>query len=164
MNAVETPPQTWRRSKWFRNGLWIAGTVAVLYAMVYADVLLRAREAYMEGEKYWRWSEHPEEKAAALEQDYNKEKAALDVRLDKKKITKDEYDRRLEIAQFDRDRNLEESSIKYAYVWYKTAYELFSPPESKWVRLSREKAPLAKEKWREELRAKKIPFEEYMLD
>ncbi len=151
-------------SPWFRNTVWIVGTVFVLYGMVYADVLLRAREAYMEGEKYWRWSEHPEEKAAALEKEFNKEKSGLDEKLAKNKLTKDEYDRQLEIAQFDRDRNLDESSIKYAYVWYKTAFELFSPPESKWVKLSREKAPIAKEKWREELRAKKIPFEEYMLD
>ncbi len=151
-------------SRWVKNALWIASTIAILYGMVYVDVILRARESYMEGEKYWRWSEHPEEKSAALEQEFNKEKAGLDEKLAKNKLTKDEYDRRLEIAQFDRDRSLDESSIKYAYVWYKTAYELFSPPESKWVRLSREKAPLAKEKWREELRARKIPFEEYMLD
>ncbi len=139
-------------------------TAGVLYGMIYADVVSRARESYLEGEKYSRWHEHPEEKQTALNAKFESEKAALDKKNAAGKMDKDEYDRQLEILQFDRDRNLEESSIKYAYVWYKTAYELFSPPESKWVKLSREKAAAAKEKWKDELRAKKIPFEEYMLD
>ena len=45
-----------------------------------------------------------------------------------------------------------------------TAVELFSPPNSKWVKLSSEKMPLAKEKWKQELIRKKIPFEDYMLE
>ncbi len=161
---VSIPTPSWRKSKWLKNSLWIAGTILVLYAMVYVDVVLRAKDAYREGEKYWRWHEHPEEKSSTIDAEFNKEKLALDEKLSRNKLTKDEHERQLEIAKFDRDRNLEESSIKYAYVWYKTAFELFSPPESKWVRLSREKAPLAREKWKDELRSKKIPFEEYMLD
>jgi hypothetical protein len=164
-DPFETPsPGGWFRKKWARNSALVLGTIAVLYGMVYVDVVSRAREAYMEGEKYMRWNEHPDEKKAELDALYEKSKANLDKDLAKKKIKKDEYDRQVEILQFDRERNLEESSLKYAYVWYKTAYELFSPPESKWVKLSRQKAPIAKEKWKEELRAKKIPFEEYMLE
>ena len=132
--------------------------------MVYVYVVLRAREAYLEGEKYMRWHENPQLKMTELSAKYELEKAALDQKLAKGKISKGDYDRQLEILAFDRDRHMEESSIKYAYVWYQTAYELFSPPESKWVKISRKKAREAKEKWREELRAKKIPFEEYMLD
>ena len=152
------------RRKWVKNLCWVLGTVAVLYGMIYADVVLRARESYLEGEKYMRWSEHPEEKKAELDLGFEKSKTKLDRDLASGHIKKDEYDRRLEILQFDRSRKLEESSLKYAYVWYKTAYELFSPPESKWVRLSREKATIAKEKWKDELRAKKVPFEDYMLE
>jgi hypothetical protein len=59
---------------------------------------------------------------------------------------------------------MNESAVKYAYQWYKDTYELFSPPESRWVRRARFLAPAAKERWRDELRAKNIPFEEYMLD
>lgn len=158
------PELPWYRKKWAQVAGLTFGTIAALYGMIYLDVVSRAKESYLEGEKYWRWSEHPEEKKTELDQNFEKSKAELDKRLAKNKISKDEYDRQLEILQFDREHALEESSIKYAYVWYQTAYELFSPPESKWVKLSREKAPLAKEKWKEELRAKKIPFEEYMLD
>lgn len=162
-------PQTssalvWHQKRWVQNLFWILGVIVALYAMVYIDVVLRAKEAYLEGEKYSRWHENPQEKKTALDLKFEKSKKELEKKLAKTKIDQDEYDRQLEILQFDRNRNLEESSIKYAYVWYKTAYELFSPPESKWVKLSRQKAPLAKEQWKEELRAKKIPFEEYMLD
>ena len=154
----------WYKKKWVQNIFWVFGVILILYTMVYIDVVMRARESYLEGEKYWRWNEHPDEKKTELEKEFEKSKQELEKKLASNKIPKDDFDRQMEILQFDRDRNLEESSIKYAYVWYKTAYELFSPPESKWVKLSREKAPLAKEKWKEELRAKKIPFEEYMLD
>ena len=71
---------------------------------------------------------------------------------------------KVELIQFDLNFRIAESSVKYAYIWYRTAYELFSPPESKWVKLSREKAAAAKEKWKEELRARKVHFEDYMLD
>lgn len=53
---------------------------------------------------------------------------------------------------------------KMAYVWYQTAVEQFSPPESKWVKMSRDRMPSALEKWKEDLRKKKIPFEDYMLE
>ena len=59
---------------------------------------------------------------------------------------------------------MKESSLKYAYQWYKDTYELFSPPESKWVKFAREKAPQALELWKQELREKKIPFEDYMFE
>ena len=154
----------WHQKKWVRYGLLTLGTIAALYGMIYIDVVCRAKESYLQGEKYWRWNEHPEEKQAELDAQFNQAKAELDKKLAANALKKDEYDRQMEILQFDHDRHMEESSIKYAYVWYQTAYELFSPPESKWVKLSREKAPLAKEKWKEELRAKNIPFEDYMLE
>jgi hypothetical protein len=70
----------------------------------------------------------------------------------------------LDVLQFDNDFVLQESSLKYAYQWYKDTYELFSPPESKWVKQAREKAPKALELWKEELRQQKIPFEDYMFE
>ena len=165
--SVQTSPPPslpWHKTRWARNAALAAGTIALLYAMVYVDVVLRARESYTEAEKYMRWNEHPEQKKAELDARFEKSKAKLDQQFANNKIAQDEYDRQVEILQFDRGRQMEESSLKYAYVWYKTAYELFSPPESKWVRLSREKAPVAKEKWKEELKSKNIHFEEYMLE
>jgi hypothetical protein len=150
--------------RWARIAALAALCVGLVYACIYCDVVLRARSAYLQGEKYRSWYENPALKKQALDARFAAEKAALDKKHAAKKIADDEYQRQLEIAQFTRDRELEESSIKYAYIWYQTAVELFSPPESKWVKLSREKMPQAKELWKQELRAKNIPFEDYMLE
>jgi hypothetical protein len=152
------------KRKWVRIGAMAAVCVVLVYGLIYVDVLLRARSAYLEGEKYWSWYEHPEQKEKALTAVFDKEKALLDKKLAGKNLTQEDYARGIEIAQFNRDRQKEESSIKYAYIWYQTVVELFSPPESKWVKLSREKMPRARELWKQELKGKNIPFEDYMLE
>jgi len=150
--------------KWQQIALLIGATVAIMYAMVYIDVVSRAKEAYLEGEKYWNWTDHPEQRAQYLSAQLASEKADLQSQLSHGKISQDEYNRNVQLAQFDYDQQAKESTIKYAYVWYQTAVDLFSPPDSKWVKLAREKMPQAKERWKQELRAKKIPFEDYMID
>lgn len=139
-------------------------TVVIMYLLVYIDLVLRARHAYLEAEKYYFWYEHPEEKQKALQEKFNLEKSKFDKKLLKKKISKEEYERNLEIAKFNLERELEESAIKYAYIWYQTAVELFSPPESKYVRLSRKKMETARELWKKELESKGIKVEPYMLE
>jgi hypothetical protein len=91
-----------------RQLLWTLLGVAAVYGIVCADVVWRARHAYLEGE------------AAA--------------------------------------------SPKVAYAWYESAATLFVPPESRWSRLAREKMPIAREKWKAELRARRIPFDDAQLD
>lgn len=152
------------KRRWVRVAGLAALCIGAVYAMVYVDVILRARSAYLEGEKYWAWYEKPQLKEQALNAVFDKEKGGLDKKRAAGKLSQDEYNRQLEIAAFNRDRQKEESSIKYAYIWYQTAVELFSPPESRWVTLSREKMPKAKELWKQELKAKNIPFEDYMLE
>jgi len=91
-----------------RRLLWVIAGAAAVYVMVCADVVLRARHAYLEGEK----AANPRE----------------------------------------------------AYAWYESAATLFSPPESRWSRLARRKMPDAKERWKADLRARHVPFEESMLE
>jgi hypothetical protein len=150
--------------KWQKIALGVAGTIGIMYAMVYIDVVSRAKEAYQEGEKYWNWTDHPEQRVQYLESQLVADKAELQDKLAKGKISKDDYDREQELLQFDHEQQLKESTIKYAYIWYQTAVDLFSPPNSKWVQLARQKMPMAKERWKAELRAKNIPFEDYMID
>jgi hypothetical protein len=150
--------------KWQQILVLVAATVAIMYGMIYIDVVSRAKEAYMEGEKYWAWTDHPEQRVQFLNDQLTTEKAELQNKLSKGKLSQDEYDRELQLAQFDHDQQAKESTIKYAYIWYQTAVDLFSPPNSKWVQLARVKMPQAKERWKAELRAKKIPFEDYMID
>ncbi len=93
---------------WRRKLLWfVLGAVAV-YGMVCADVVLRARHAYLEGEQ----------------------------------------------AANPRD----------SYAWYETAATLFTPPESPWSRMARQKMPLAKARWKADLVARHIPFDDAMLE
>jgi hypothetical protein len=152
------------QKKWVKAGLTVIGCIIAVYALIYVDVILRARSAYLEGDKYWSWYDNPQAKKDALEKEFNKQKDTLDKKLAKRKVSKEDYDRELEIDKFNYDQQLSESSIKYAYIWYQTVVELFSPPESKWVKLAREKMPKAKELWKKELIEKKIPFEDYMLE
>ena len=152
------------QKRWFRVTLKVLVCVVAVYALVFADVMLRARSAYLEGEKYWSWYENAAMKETALKNEFDTAKAAIDKQKAAGKMKDEQYTQKLNTIQFDYDRHREDSAIKYAYIWYQTAVELFSPPESKWVKLSREKMPKAKDLWRQELKAKHIPFEEYMLD
>lgn len=93
---------------WPRRLLWCFIGAAAVYGTVCADVVWRARHAYLEGER----AESPRE----------------------------------------------------AYAWYEAAATLFVPPESRWSRLARQKMPLAKEKWKADLLARHIPFDESMLE
>lgn len=149
---------------WRRVLAYALAAFAFVWAVAYVDLVLRARSAYMEGEKYMAWNEHPELKKAALDAELAQREKELRDRAVTEKWAQPELEQRLFLARFERDERFKESSLKYAYTWYQTAVELFTPPESKWVKLCRAKAPVAKELWKKELDAKKIPYKDYMLD
>lgn len=154
----------WWKKRSAQNVFLVFVVVAGVYGLIYWDVVSRAKEAYQEGEKFMRWHERPDEKKMFFEEKLQKEKTVLESKREKGKITQDEYFQKLDVLTFDANFALEESSLKYAYQWYKDTYELFSPPESKWVKLAREKAPRALAMWKAELRSKNIPFEDYMFE
>ncbi|MFA6092020.1 MAG: hypothetical protein WCU88_05300 [Elusimicrobiota bacterium] len=135
-----------------------------VYGMVYADLVLRARSAFLEGEKYMQWHAHPELKKTHYEAEFSREKARLDAEKAAGRMSEAEHGQRLELERFRCGEAVSESSLKYAYHWYKTAGELFSPPQSRWVLRARARMPEALELWKAELRAKKIPFEDTLLE
>lgn len=149
---------------WRRVLLTAAALLAFVYAAAYADVVLRARSAYREGEKWLSWSEHPELKKAHFDAELARTRAALEADRSAGRLTSAEFDRKLGLATFERDQAVADSSLKYAYVWFQTAAELFTPPESRWTVLSREKMKTTRELWKKELDAKKIPYQDYMLE
>jgi hypothetical protein len=140
------------------------GCAAAVYGLAYGDLVLRARSAYLEGEKYLEWNRHPELKQAYYDGALAQKEAGLQKDFDAGKLTKEELDMRLELARFERDERVKESSLKYAYVWFQTAAQLFSPPESKWVVLSRERMAQTKELWKKELDEKHVHYEDYMFE
>ena len=150
--------------RWRRLLLTAAGGLLFVYAVAYVDLTLRARHAYLEGEKYMQWAREPALKKAALDAELASQEADLRAQAAKEAWPAEKLDQRLYLARFYHDSRMKESSLKYAYVWYRTAIELFTPPESKWVVLCRQRAPVAKELWKKELDAQKIPYKDYMLE
>ena len=138
--------------------------IFLFYLLIYIDVVLRARSAYLEAEKYLDWYYNPNKKIEFLEKEFEVEKQKLDKLLAENKISKEEYDVKLEILNFNKERKIQESSLKYAYIWYKTAIDLFSPPESKWVKLAKEKINKVRQMWKEELQKKGYKIEDYMIE
>jgi hypothetical protein len=88
----------------------------------------------------------------------------LESERDAGRLSPEEFAKKAGLARFEHDQNIAESSLKYAYVWYQTAAELFTPPESRWTAMSREKMKTTRELWKKELDAKKIPYQDYMLE
>lgn len=135
-----------------------------IYGIAYVDLIFRARSAYQEGEKYLRWNKNPELKAAHFNALLTEKEERLEKDFKSGKMAEKEFEERRQLARYERDQAVSESSLKYAYVWFQTAVELFSPPESKWVVLSRVKMAETKELWKEELKVKKVPFQDYMFE
>ena len=149
---------------WRRALLTAVGLFAFVYGAACVDVVLRARSAYNEGEKWLAWSARPELKKAHFDAELAERQKTLESERDAGRVAPAEFDKKLGLARFERDQAVAESSLKYAYVWYQTAAELFTPPESRWTAMSREKMKTTRELWKKELDAKKIPYQDYMLE
>jgi len=161
---ITTDPKEWLKKPWVQNaGLILVGIIGV-YSLIYFDVVSRAKESFMEAEKYMVWHQNPEQKKTFFEEKFSSDREQLNEMLKKGELSKEEYEEKLEILVFDKEFHLKESSLKYAYQWYKDTYELFSPPESQWVTMARTKTEKTLLLWKDELRSQKVPFEDYMFE
>ncbi len=147
-----------------RSLLIAVALILAVYAMARVDLVLRSRSAYLEGEKWMEWSRRPELKKQHFDAELAAREAELSRELAKGKLERAAYDRKTGLARFERDQAVAESSLKYAYVWYQTAAELFSPPENRWSVRARAKMTETRALWKKELEAQKIPYQDYMLE
>jgi len=147
-----------------RVALTAAGLLVAVYVMARVDLVLRARSAYLEGEKWSSWNARPELKKAHFDGELAAREAELKREFDAGRLEKAAYERKAGLARFERDQAVAESSLKYAFVWYQSAAELFSPPETRWSVLARAKMTETRALWKKELDAKKIPYQDYMLE
>jgi len=92
-------------------------TLVIAFFMADFEVMRRAKREYLEGEKFLNFYKDPGTKAA-----YYKDE------LDKKQITELEY-----------EMLMDDNALKNAYIQYKTVVDLFTPPESSWVKKARER-------------------------
>ena len=95
----------------------VALTLVVAYFMARFEVVRRAQREYTEGEKFLNFYRAPDAK-----------KMYYDDKLKKKEITDIEY-----------EMLMEDNALKNAYVQYNTVVDLFTPPESEWVKKSRQR-------------------------
>ena len=150
--------------KYYRQIIYIILGITFFYGIIYIDITLRARKSYLTAERYLDWFMNPEKKEQYFKEKFEKEKKLLDRKLTKGKISQQDYDLQLEMLKFKTDQQKQESSLKYAYIWYKTVVELFTPPETKWVKLAKEKLEPTKQLWIKELEAKGYKVEDYMVE
>ena len=142
----------------------VLGVYVAMLGVIYADVVLRARSSYLEGEKFLRWNNNPQDKIVFFEKERDRKLGKLEKKFQKGKIDKESYEEEKDFILAEFDWHTGESSIKNAYMWYKTAVDLFQPPRSKYVKLSEEKMKEAMALWKSELEMKGIPYEEWMLE
>lgn len=127
--TLEQPSPAQPVKWWQSDAAFIAGTILVTlciaWGMARYELVSRAKKAYLEGEKYYSWMQHPEQK-----KDYfSKELAAG-------KIKQEQY-----------ELLMDDSDLKNAFVWYETVIELFQPPKSEWVVKSEERMKEIKPKY-----------------
>jgi hypothetical protein len=120
-----------------RGILAVLAVVIFSFCAAYADLVLRSRSAYLEGEKYLSWKAHPEQQKGYFEAEFVKTRQGLLADFHSRGLTQDEFDEKLRLAEVVRDQRTAENPLKYAYVWFKNSSDLFSPPESRWTKMSR---------------------------
>ncbi|MFA6435248.1 MAG: hypothetical protein WCW52_11190 [Elusimicrobiales bacterium] len=149
-----------------KNAKYLIFSVCALLfflAAAYADLALRARSAGLEGDKYAAWAGEPGLKKEFLENRFSSRLSALEREAAEGLLSSADLKDKKELLLAEKEFMLGESPAKYAYIWYKTAAGDFSPPETRWTRLARKKAPEALELWKAGLRAEKIEFKDYEL-
>lgn len=99
------------------NVIIVVCTIIIAFLMVRFELVKRAKREYNEGERYLSFYKSPDLK-----------KQYYDEKLKKKEISETEY-----------EMLMEDNALKNAYVQYNTVVDLFTPPESKWVKLSRQR-------------------------
>jgi len=148
----------------WRRALAAAAALALfVQAAVALDVVLRARAACHEGEKWLAWSDHPELKRARLDAEFEARRAELEAEGASGRLGADAFRKQLALASFDRDRALEESSAERAAVWFRSAADLFASPESRWRARARVLLASARERVRRERLARGLPAEDFRL-
>ncbi|HBB68351.1 MAG: hypothetical protein A2X28_08315 [Elusimicrobia bacterium GWA2_56_46] len=147
----------------FTHFLFFTGAVIFFFSAAYLDLTLRARSAYLEGEKYMAWAKEPALKKDFFENTFSAGLTALKNGRMEEGGRGDGFEDKKNLLLAEKNFKIGESSAKYAYIWYRTAGTDFSPPVTHWAGLARQKTPAALALWRAELALEGTRFDDNML-
>jgi hypothetical protein len=146
----------------FTHFLFFTGAVIFFFSAAYLDLTLRARSAYLEGEKYMAWAKEPALKKDFFENTFSAGLTALKNGRTEEGGRGDGFEDKKNLLLAEKNFKIGESSAKYAYIWYMDAAAYFPPTSTRWSRLARQKAPEALALWKTELKGK-TDFKDIML-
>ncbi|HNW44584.1 MAG TPA: hypothetical protein PKI19_08770 [Elusimicrobiales bacterium] len=141
-----------------------ACAVILFFTAAAADLGLRSRSALRTAQRCELWVKTPALKAEYYESLYKAKLARLDAGLASGRLNKEQAAQQADLLRTERDFQLEESSAKLAWLWYKTAAGKFKSPLNPWAAQARARLPAALAAWRAELAAKKIKTEDWMTE
>jgi hypothetical protein len=137
-----------------------AAVVLAAFAVAGLDLASRARAGYQRAERMESQALHPSERDKAVEKMFLDGVAALDRR----RLSPAEREIEMEILR----KRWEEARLRSpwtdAYHAWRDVYDLTAPPETRWTRRARLLAPAARQRWREDWVARRLPFDDALLD
>jgi len=132
MKNKEENPKHKKIQKYMKAIFAVFGVWVLINGVVYVDIYLRSKSAYKKGVMYLKWYEDPALKEKYLKNWRDKEISKIKGNDHKAEVLK-------KAVEMQYQMKMEENPLKNAYFWFQTVVECFSPPETKYVRLSKEK-------------------------
>jgi hypothetical protein len=149
--------------RWGRALAAAAALAAFVQGAVALDVILRARAACREGEKWLAWSASPELARAHFDAELESRRAELESLRSSGRLDEDAFRKQLALARFERDRAAAQSPLERAAVWFESAADLFARPESRWSARARVLLAETRARLRDERLARGLPAEDFRL-
>jgi hypothetical protein len=143
-----------------RKAAAVAAAGAAVLAMAWLDLSSRARTAYRRAERLDLSARRPAEREASLERVFLDGVAVLDRR----RASGAEREIDLEILRKRWEEGRLRSPWAEAYHAWRDVCDLYAPPETWRTRRARLLAPAARQKWREDWKARGLPYSETLLD
>ncbi|MDD2804662.1 MAG: hypothetical protein PHV33_03845 [Elusimicrobiales bacterium] len=143
---------------------WIAIAVPAFFLLASADLGLRSRGALARAEQHARWRDNPSEKAAHFNSLFDRRALEIKAEAAAGRLAPEQAARAQALAAAERDLQLQESSAKQAWLWYRTAAREFRSPLNPWAASAEKELPAALAAWRAELRSRGVKTEDWMLE
>jgi hypothetical protein len=140
-----------------------AAAAGAFFLLAAADLGLRGRGAFERARQHAAWRDNAPAKAEHYARLYAQRAAEIKTQAEGGKLSAEQAERALTLAEAERDLSVSESSAKLAVLWYRSAAEDFGSPFNRWAAPARRELPAALAAWRAELKAQGVKTEDWML-